>query len=55
MYLTLKLTTHMLPYPKSQQKTYNPQWFGWRWHNEVVSAQGAAVGATVGISRSFGG
>ncbi len=22
---TLKLTTHMLPYPKTQQKTHNPQ------------------------------
>ncbi len=30
----------MLPFPKTQ---------------EVVSAQGAAVGATVGIGRSFGG
>jgi hypothetical protein len=24
-YSTLKLTTHTLPYPKTQQKTHNPQ------------------------------
>ncbi len=24
-YLILKLTTHTLPYPKTQQKTHNPQ------------------------------
>jgi hypothetical protein len=24
-HLTLKLTTHTLPYPKTHQKTYNPQ------------------------------
>jgi hypothetical protein len=53
-YLTLKLTTHTLPYPKTHPKTHNSQWFGWRWHKEVVSAQGAAVGATVGIGRLFG-
>ncbi len=123
-YPTLKLTTHTLPDPKTQQKTHNqhatlPQntpvkwclgchfvyggdnlqfvgsrvmdttnysvvkpiinalatgaarivhlephfilweerwegWFGWRWHKEVVSAQGPSVGATVGIGRSFG-
>ncbi len=47
-YPNLKLTTHMLPYPKTQPKTHNP-------HKEVVSAQGAAVGATVEIRRSFGG
>jgi hypothetical protein len=38
----------MLPYLKTQQKPIT--------HEEVVSAQGAAVGATVvGIRRSFGG
>ena len=53
MYLTLKLTTHMLPYPKTHPKTHNSQRFGWQWHKEVVPAQGAAVGATVGIGRSL--
>jgi hypothetical protein len=52
---TQKLTTHTLSYPKTHPKAHNSQWFGWRWHKEVVSAQGAAVGATVGISGSFGG
>jgi hypothetical protein len=52
---TQKLTTHMLPYTKTHPKTHNSQWFGWQWHNEDVSAEGAAVGATVGIIRSFGG
>jgi hypothetical protein len=33
----------MLPYPKTHPKTHNSQWFGQRWHKEVVSAQGAAV------------
>jgi hypothetical protein len=50
-----KLATHTLPYPKTHPKTHNSQWFGLRWHKEVVSAQGAAVGTTVGIGRSFGG
>ena len=36
------------PTQKTQQKTHNP-------HKEVVSAKGPAVGATVGIGRSFGG
>ncbi len=52
---TQKLTTHTLPYPKTPPKTHNSQWFGQWWHKEVVSAQGAAVGATVGIGWSFGG
>jgi hypothetical protein len=52
---TQKLTTHMLPYPKTHTKTHNSQWFGRQWHKEVVSAQGAAVGATVRIGGSFGG
>ncbi len=29
IYPTLKLTTHTLPYPKTQQKTHNPQRFSW--------------------------
>jgi hypothetical protein len=41
--------------PKNSAKTHNSQWLGRRWHKEVVSAQGAAVEATVGIGRSFGG
>jgi hypothetical protein len=49
-YPTLKLT---------QKLTTHNGLFGRRcgggWHKEVVSAQGAAVGATVGIGRSFGG
>ncbi len=54
-YCTLKHTTHTLPYPKTHPKTHNSQWFGWRWHKEVVSAQGAAVGSTVRIGGSFCG
>jgi hypothetical protein len=44
-YLTIKLTTHTLPYPKLNKKLTI--------HKEVVSAQGAAVGAIVGICWSF--
>ncbi len=47
IYLTPKLTTHMLSYPKLNEKPTT--------HKEVVPAQGAAVGATVGIRWSFCG
>jgi hypothetical protein len=54
-YPTQKLTTHMLPYPKTHPKTHNSQWFGRQWHKEVVSAQGALYESTVGIGRLLGG
>jgi hypothetical protein len=47
IYLTSKLTTHMLSYPKLNEKPTT--------HKEVVSAQGTGVGATVRIAWSFGG
>ncbi len=60
-YPTLKLTTHMLPDPKTQQKTNNSQqptcYPAQKLNGKLTTntrTQGPSVGATVGIGRSIG-